>query len=331
MNVRLMLAGIAALAMSSCALMDTGKQQRALLLNPQRANATPDNRPADNASRAFAAQEVMVKAYYKSMALAQTDYDAVPVRRATPETIADYVNEGIALNTAFCRRWFTRVDNTQRQYDWSARDVNIITALGTTLLGAAEASAKTVALYGAGITAGAGLADNFNSALLTAPSQKNVEQKIMAMLNTYAVRLREEARSMTFAEAFTRLETHADICTFATIRDVVNTSLTQTEQHVDSTGGIQTRPSAAARAAIMASVAPPAAVTSAYVKDDSGERIAHYWAPADVVDQAHQDQIRAWMTAHGVNISIAFFAHARLYEAARKQLVADLAIPAVAP
>ena len=39
--------------------------------------------------------------------------------------------------------------------------------------------------------------------------------------------------------------------------------------------------------------------------------------------------MQAWMDAHGVTVSITFFAHTEMYEQERKQMVADLNLPEV--
>lgn len=293
--------------LAGCASVQEYKQERQLLFNPARVNESPDP-----ASRAYAAGEVQISAYYKALAKAQTNYDVDPPRRATPVAVANYVEEGIALNTAYCRRWFHRVDDTQRQFAIGSKDVNIITSLGTAIMGIAGASANAVALWGAGLTAMNGFGDNFNSALLTAPTAKGVESKIMQMMNGYGEALRGDARTLSFPAAFTRLEAMADICTFAGIRDAVDSSLRATEASVSPSGTV--------------TMSAAGASASTYQKDDSGDRIVAYWVQGGKVNEANAANIKIWMVAHGIDTSVPFFAHAKLYEAARKQLVADLAI-----
>ena len=73
----------------------------------------------------------------------------------------------------------------------------------------------------------------------------------------------------------------------------------------------------------------PVVVSSRPQKDNSGERIIGYWIQNDKINQANQRRMQAWMDAHGVTVSITFFAHTEMYEQERKQMVADLNLPEV--
>jgi hypothetical protein len=81
------------------------------------------------------------------------------------------------------------------------------------------------------------MAGNFDDAVLTAPAQRKVQVKVMEMLSSVAVPLRDRSATLTFLQAYTELEALADICTFGTIKDAVDDALSVTTTTVHPVSG----------------------------------------------------------------------------------------------
>ncbi|MPZ43251.1 MAG: hypothetical protein GEV05_07610 [Betaproteobacteria bacterium] len=229
---------IAVAFLSGCAL--PGSRGRAELLNPR-----PIHVSADPASDAAKAENIPADSYYKALELARTTYSEASATRKDAGAIANYVDEGIGLVNAYCLRWFHRIDDVRRQVDLEGRDWNIVRQLGTAILGIAGANSNWVAAYGAGNTAYEGVLQNFNDSIVAGPTTKKIKGRVFALLEESASVLRTQGAegSLPFPEAYSRLERHADICTFSTIRELLDSSLAQTQSTIDAkTGEIRSKP-----------------------------------------------------------------------------------------
>jgi hypothetical protein len=219
-----------------CAPFDKRKDQTAGLLNPPKLHGAYDK---DNA--AYKAAQVPIDDYYHALDLAKSTYTVDSSGKTTAVTIADqnkiknYVSEGIGLTDAYCRRWFQSLDDMQRLLAFEDKNVNVISQLGTTLLGIGKANANIVTGYGASNTAYAGFSENFNSAFLVAPTAAKVREHIESAMKAEAVQLRTDSASLNFKEAYTRLERYASFCTYAQAKEIVNTALSLTKTELNAT------------------------------------------------------------------------------------------------
>lgn len=288
--MRLLLA-IAAIALGGCAL----SPDRTALMNPVRIDTSADS------------------SYYQAQLAGVTAQQA-----SLPITIASYVEEGIALNEAYCRDWLRKIDDTQRQFDTQRQNGNVLASLGTAIMGLAGATPALVGGYGAAMTAANGLADNFSTSSFLAPTSANVSARVIDLMESYAAQLRTDAPNLTFPRARARLGIHGDLCSFSSIRNLVNGAVTATAATVTVTGTVTTTATPAAMANVVA---------SSYLQDNYGDRLVTWWMPNGTIDAAHDAALQRWMTANGVNVSVPFLAHSKLYEAARAKAVGDLGIP----
>jgi hypothetical protein len=153
--------------------------------------------------------------------------------------IPAYVDQGIGLVKAHCLRWLQRLNDEQRLLEYANTTTNVITELGTTLLGLAGANRAIVATYGGYNTARAGLTKNFNEAFLLAPNAKKVKSHIFSVLDAEGERLLQDARDkkLTFKTAYVRLERYADACTHSTAREIIETALDQTSSKLEPGSG----------------------------------------------------------------------------------------------
>jgi hypothetical protein len=168
---------------------------------------------------------------------AETDYSSTPAKHADRLAIVDYVDAGIGLTYAYCRRWFHVVGDTKRRRDIGEQDFYIIRDATATLLTMAGASKAALEVIGLANTTISGMAGNFDDAVLTAPAQRKVQVKVMEMLSSVAVPLRDRSATLTFLQAYTELEALADICTFGTIKDAVDDALSVTTTTVHPVSG----------------------------------------------------------------------------------------------
>ena len=277
-------------------------------------NPTRLHEAADPNSPAHRVEQAQVDNYYKALALARPVYDDHGMGTNDPVAITNFVYEGISLVDAYCLRWFHRVEDTQRKVDLNEKDFNIIRQLGTVALGIAAASPNWVTGYGAINTAIAGGVENFNTALLTAPTAKKVKSKTLQMMADYAKVFKTDAATLRFSEAYGRLEIYADICTFVTIRDAIDSSLDTTHTIVDQTSGkLRTT-----------------VIESTFQEDEASDRLLQYWMPGGKVDVAHDATLKDWIKQnHLGSISIPFLINTKLYAPWRRKAVVDLSVAEV--
>lgn len=275
-------------ALSGCASIGEYRAQKQLLLAP-----APLNSPQTKA--------VITGSYNSLMQAAQNDPKAVPL----------WIDAGIAVNVLNCSDWLGRVATAKRNVVMTDHELGVASSLATTLMGIAKASSTTVAVTGALGVAAQGVLQNVQTDLLLAPSAYQVQTTLMGLLGSCNDQLRADARGLSFGQAFTRLETCSRVCSFEAASAASTNALTQTVTTVNPTSGALTT----------------TAVSSTFAKDDSSARIIAFWMTDGRVNQANDARLKVWMKEHGVDASIPFLAHSKLYEAARKQAVADLGIP----
>jgi uncharacterized membrane protein YeaQ/YmgE (transglycosylase-associated protein family) len=245
-------------------------------------------------------------AYNKAMAAAQAAYAPL-----TDGSALSMVDAGIGSANANCRAWLAAVSAAEQRWRQGEQNVGVLASLITGILGATNVHHDMITAWGLGSAAWQGYSQGFLSNVL-GMSDYNLQTKVREAMATRAAELRAQAASLSYPQAVDAIEEYAMLCTPQAAKALSTSALTAVTATVAPTGAI--------------TVAP---ITSTFLKDDSGERIVAWWMPGNVVNQAHQDQIRAWMDGHGAAVSIAFFANSKTYESARKQMVSDLQLPEI--
>jgi hypothetical protein len=310
---------LAALLSSGCSMLGGSRPGKQDLYNPPKihgpngvstegnaGNKTPTQ--TDDAGQM--AEQVPISDYYRAMKLAQTDYRDDGYAQKKPEYIKNYIDEGIGLVDAYCLRWFQRLNDVQRQIDLKERDINVITQLGTALLGVAKASSDAVALYGAANVAYQGLSGNVRDVFLIAPTSKKIKASVLAMMTEQAALLRRDGGQLNFKQAYTRIEKYADLCTYATAKEVVDGALDKS------------------RASVKDEKIITSFSASAYQRDDAGDRLREFWRPNNKTDTRNEQALKKWMREHGLDgESITFFLRSEMFADARRKAAADLIAP----
>lgn len=298
-------------AVSGCAAVG-GKDTAGALLNPPRIHDS-----ADATSEAGRAGQLPIDNYYKAMRLAQPEYKDRDVVPSDPKYVKNYVEEGLGLVDAYCLRWFRLLEDTQRKTNFEEKNFNVIRQLGTALLGIGKASSNWVTGYGAANTAYSGIVENFNTAFLAGPTTKKVKDRIFELLNQSSARLLTAADTLSFAQAYNRLERHAEICSFAMVIEVLDSSLAGTESEIDTTTGrIITR--------------PLQTLQSSFEADETSARLTNFWMPQGKFDDLNERTLVRWMQQNGLGqVPLAMLVNSRLYSEARRKAVRELAIPEV--
>lgn len=222
-------------------------------LNPPKIHVNDDgsNKPPlkGMAQNITSAEELPFRQYYDALNKAKmTDDSAAAAGKYNPEErtekqkndIYEYVDKGTALVNATCLRWFQSLQESQTRLDLFSSDRNVITELGTTLLGLGGANKYLVSTYGASNTAIAGLEKNYSQTYFLAPNAKKVKSHIFSMLETQRAQLLKTSGGMTFEDAYIQLEKYADICTQQTAKEVIETSLDQTQSEINGHGKVST-------------------------------------------------------------------------------------------
>lgn len=215
---------------SGCAMMEKNHDRLASVLNPKKIHTAASD--SDAASRA---EEIPIDDYYNALQLARTKYTATDILKSNSSLIENYVNEGIGLADAYCRRWFQKLDDMNRMLAFQTKNVNIISQMGTTLLGIGHASASWVTAYGASNTAFAGVSENVSGAFLVAPTSARVQEHVDTLMSSEATALRAKSSTLTFKEAYSELERYADYCTYSRAKQIVDAALSITTTNLNNT------------------------------------------------------------------------------------------------
>lgn len=295
---RLVILG-AAVLLAGCAGMTDVIQKREALYQ-----AAPINPPTVRPS---------VDAYTQVLSAAQSAY----VLR-TDGSAPSLLDAGIGAANANCRTWLGAVSAAEQRWRQGETNVGVLASLVTGILGAANVHHDMITAWGLGAAAWQGYSQGFLSNVL-GMADYDLQTKVREAMIARAGELRAQAANMSYPQAVDAIEEYAMLCTPQAAKALSRSALVAVTTTVAPAGAITVAP---------APMAPIVALgLSSYQKDDSGERIVAYWSPADVVDKTRETQIRKWLDTHGAPVSITFFAHAKIYEQARKQLVADLNIP----
>lgn len=281
-----------ALALSGC-MTDRTKS----LFNPPAIHASDDEQ-----SDAAKYGQVPVTQYYSAL-------DAAKDKKAADPEIETLIDKGIGLVSAYCLRWFQRLDDSQRRFAMQQKDFNIIRDLGTALLGIGGANSTIVGTYGALNTAYTGIAENFNEAVLAGPTTAKIKGQMLDMLKQSEDQLRADADSLSFSQAYSRIELHADTCTYSTVRSLLDSSLASTKATREPETGKITS----------------SAIEATYQYDNSSARLREFWRPNGVVDSGRQNKLAQWLADHGLSgVSIPYFLNTSQFSLFRAQALKDL-------
>ena len=297
MNARRLFALVMLGMISGCAL--TSGSDRQSLFNPPGIHVSTDVK-----NEAVGAGQIPITQYYEALKKAQNK------AKGTDE-ISNFVDKGIGLTSAYCLRWFQRLDEVQRRLDLQEKDFNVVRQLGTAFLGIGKAIPNWVTGYGAVNTAYSGIAENFNEAILAGPTTAKIKSQVLEMLQQSEAKLRRdsEAKTLTFAQAYSRIELHADTCTYSTVRNMLDSSLASTKARRDpETGNITSE-----------------RVEGAYEFDDASGKLRNFWRPKGVTNPASEATMTQWLAQNGLSgVSIPFFINTSQFSQFRAKAIKDL-------
>ena len=277
-----------AVALAGCAgITDVIKQRDALYA------AAPLNPPTLRPSMA---------AYGKALTAAQGAY-------ASDGSAPSLVDAGISAANSNCRAWLGAVSMAEQRWRDGETNVGVLSALISGALAAGGVHRDVMTIFGLGSAAWQGYAQGFVTNVL-GMSNYDLQVKVREAMLARAAELRAQAAGFTYPQAVDAIEEYQTLCTPQAAQALSRSALTATRTTVAPSGAITSAP-----------------ISSAFQRDDSSDRIIAWWIPGNVVNVERQDKLLAWMEKHGINVSIAFLANGKMYEAARKQVVADLNIP----
>jgi hypothetical protein len=244
------------------------------------------------------AAERQIKAYYEALEAAEKAPDATK--------LAKYIDEGIGLVDSHCLRWFQRLDDYERDIQFRGKETNVITQLGTALIGAARLHSDVTTLYGAGTTAVAGLRSNRLEGLVIAPAAKGVKSKVMTVMAQRAGELRA-ATPASLPQARGQLEAYADLCTYSSAKSLVDKS-------VD-----------AARPAVSPSGEFRIVSEGSFGTDDAKLALRQRWKPdGKNVDRRAEAKLRAWLDQELGEVSITSFLNRASYAPLRSRALNEI-------
>lgn len=160
----------------------------------------------------------------------------------TQKNINAYLEAGVVLVNVTCSRWFRSLSEAEIRFNFAQGNQNVIQDLATTALGIAKANPITVATAGAGFTALNGFEKMFSQSFFLAPNANKVKSHIFAALDTRKKELlydtnRQAPHPTTYGSAYEALELYGGICTQQTAREIINSSLDQTQTLVSTEAG----------------------------------------------------------------------------------------------
>ena len=303
-----LLVGLLGAGLAGCASLGLGGDRadagaRAALANPPRLH---DDAAADAASREAARRQI--NSYYAAMQRAEQAYGATPAVAAERNVaVGRYVAEGIGLVDSYCLRWFEHLEDFERHADARKKDYNVISALGTALIGIAKLHPDVTAVYGAANTAYTGWSDNQQQALVIAPSSRGVKNKVMTVMQERAAQIRARADSIEFPEARHALESYADLCTYTSAKDLVDVSVAAATPEVSPAGQFTV------------------VSTATFAPDQSSALLRKLWKPdGHTIDAKFQTKLREWLAKREVGVSITSFLNGGAFAPLRQRALSEI-------
>lgn len=243
-GVRLGMAAALAAGLAGCAGMGL---QSELTPAPLHRQDLPGAAELPTDAQARAQQEKLARQSYEASAeVAVAYFKALAAAKDKPDgkaEVANYVRQGVALVQLHCVRWFGRIEERQQRSELDTSNYNVISNLGTALLGLGGASEALTAGYGALGVAWTGFNANIGSAYLAAPNAANVKRLTLDAVDSRAAQLLGTAPKPQvpahFAEAYVALERLAGICTHAEVKRLTNKTVEQSKVEADDKGDLK--------------------------------------------------------------------------------------------
>ncbi|OQX15965.1 MAG: hypothetical protein BWK73_05400 [Thiothrix lacustris] len=227
--------------------------------------------------------ESQIKSYAKNpMAFKQVElvpiveyYDALFVAMHDSNGVLDYLEKGFSLTDSYCTRWFDKLTDNQMRIQSIKNNNNIFTKLGSSTLGIANANNYIVDSYNAIALAESGYLDSYSEIALLTPDMYKLRSKIFNALDSNKKELRKK-NNMSFLDAYSSLEKHASICTYAGAKEITSDSLKKTETVANpDTGELTTRATPEASAQTVSEKAAEAGASGDNRKKDQYEKTAN--------------------------------------------------------
>ena len=134
--------------------------------------------------------------------------------------------DGMAVADAVCRSYFRRLGNQNQDLDYYSMVSNNLGGFVAAVLGAAESSAKSVAITSASFAAITAGFETFDEAYHFNPDVKSVEQMVFRAKSAF---ITEYGRVTTFKEATTGVEGYQSICQTSNIQRLVNEAVSRAD------------------------------------------------------------------------------------------------------
>lgn len=164
-----------------------------------------------------------------------------PMIVGDPNLSRAYLDAGQQLVNVYCSRWFDEIEKREIRLEHAQENYNVLTELGTSLLGIGGAASNFVTLYGAGTGAFTAISNNYGSTFLLAPSPTTVREKVFDALADRALQDRKAVNGagetgVSFNRLYMMVERYASLCSLATARRIVNESLEEAEVTANENG-----------------------------------------------------------------------------------------------
>lgn len=183
--------------------------------------------------KAISAEAALGYLYYDSLNIAKAP-------NASPEEIKNYVKTGTKLVETYCVRWFRKLGDAQRKLEFSNNNRNVISQLGTALIGVGRLHSDLTAAYGATNVAMASFSENVNASFLIAPNSENVKNLVMQAVKARSDQLNNASSAALpkdFPTAYADLEQMADICTYAEAKKMATQAVDNSKAEVNNETG----------------------------------------------------------------------------------------------
>ena len=189
---RIVLLAVFVVQLSACSYYDRYREDEwgpRALLNP--AQIVPKSpRAAASISTEWSEAGARPSEYDQFYAIERALNHKGPADAEYDRLLQRYVDQGIALSNNVCDTWFNLLERAQANTQFWKNNSVITAATATTIMGAADAAAKEIAIVAAGFAGVNAGFENFQSTFLFTPNMQTVRKRIKAS--------REEAVTQKF-------------------------------------------------------------------------------------------------------------------------------------
>jgi hypothetical protein len=148
-----------------------------------------------------------------------------PDKKSTqPKMIQDYLDNGFGLTDLYCSRFIMVAAETRQSRKMQKNTVSGVGALVAIALNAVSAGADAITVASGGFAAIDSTYKNIDDAFVISPDKESLIRLVQNAQDTY----RKQARGTpprSFAEARSKIERYASLCTFDGMRALVNSSI----------------------------------------------------------------------------------------------------------